>query len=91
MRSGRAADLALLVSVFTITLVRLRWPVGGNDVYLSDFTVAAFLVLFLVHRLVALRVEGVGDERGEAHPAHGGQCHLRISRSMALMRSISIR
>ena len=46
MRSGRAADLALLVSVFTITLVRLRWPVGGNDVYLSDFTVAAFLVLF---------------------------------------------
>jgi hypothetical protein len=32
MRSGRAADLALLVSVFTITLVRLRWPVGGNDV-----------------------------------------------------------
>jgi hypothetical protein len=51
MRSGRAADLALLVSVFTITLVRLRWPVGGNDVYLSDLTVAAFLGLFLVHRL----------------------------------------
>ncbi len=54
MRSGRAADLALLLSVFTITLVRLRWPVGGgNDVYLSDLTVAAFLGLFLVHRLVA--------------------------------------
>ena len=54
MRSGRAADLALLVSVFTITLVRLRWSVGGgNDIYLSDMTVAAFLGLFLVHRLVA--------------------------------------
>ena len=54
MRSGRAADLALLVSVFTITLVRLRWSVGGgNDVYLSDMTVAAFLGLFLIHRLVA--------------------------------------
>ena len=53
MRSGRAADVALLVSVFTITLVRLRWPVGGNDVYLSDLTVAAFLGLFLVHRLAA--------------------------------------
>jgi O-Antigen ligase len=53
MRSGRAADLALLVAVFTITLVRLRWPVGGSDVYLSDLTVAAFLALFLVHRLVA--------------------------------------
>ncbi len=54
MRSGRAADLALLVSVFTITLVRLRWSVGGgNDIYLSDMTVAAFLGLFLIHRLVA--------------------------------------
>jgi hypothetical protein len=53
VRSGRAADLALLVSVFTITLVRLRWPVGGSDVYLSDLTVAAFLGLFLLHRLVA--------------------------------------
>ena len=53
MRSGRAADVALLVSVFTITLVRLRWPVGGNDVYLSDFTVAAFLGLFLVHRFAS--------------------------------------
>jgi hypothetical protein len=52
MRSGRAADLALLVSVFTITLVRLRWPAGGNDVYLSDLTVAAFLGLFLVHRVI---------------------------------------
>jgi O-antigen ligase/polysaccharide polymerase Wzy-like membrane protein len=53
VRSGRAADVALLVSVFTITLVRLRWPVGGNDVYLSDLTVAAFLGLFLIHRLAA--------------------------------------
>ena len=53
MRSGRAADVALLVSVFTITLVRLRWAVGGNDVYLSDFTVAAFMGLFLVHRFAA--------------------------------------
>jgi O-Antigen ligase len=53
MRSGRAADLALLLAVFTITLVRLRWPLGGNDVYLSDLTVAAFLALFLAHRLVA--------------------------------------
>jgi len=51
MRSGRAADLALLVSVFTITLVRLRWPLGGNEIYLSDLTVGAFLGLFLVHRL----------------------------------------
>jgi hypothetical protein len=53
VRSGRAADLALLVSVFTITLVRLRWPAGGSDVYLSDLTVAAFVGVFLVHRLVA--------------------------------------
>lgn len=54
MRSGRAADLALFVSVFTITLVRLRWSVGGgNDIYLSDLTVAAFLGFFLIHRLVA--------------------------------------
>jgi hypothetical protein len=53
VRSGRAADLALLLAVFTITLVRLRWPVGAGDIYLSDLTVGAFVVLFLVHRLVA--------------------------------------
>lgn len=50
-RPGRLVDALLLLAVFTITLVRVRWSAGGSYLYLSDLTVGLFTAAFVFDRI----------------------------------------
>jgi O-Antigen ligase len=50
-RPSRLVDMLLLLAVFTITLVRVRWTIAGNYLYLSDLTVGFFTAAFLFDRI----------------------------------------